>query len=44
MRALVLIVQADGAALQQILETEMAPETDFVQAVLQLLPSRKGKA
>ena len=36
--------EADGAALQQILETEMAPENDFVRAVLQLLPSRKGKA
>ena len=34
---------ADGAALQQILETEMAPENDFVRTVLQLLPSRKGK-
>ena len=36
--------EADGAALQEILETEMAPENDFVRAVLQLLPSRKGKA
>ena len=35
--------EANGTALQQILETEMAPENDFVRAVLQLLPSRKGK-
>jgi len=35
--------KADGQALQQILETEMAPENDFVRAVLQLLPSRKRK-
>lgn len=34
---------ADGAALQRILEEEMAPEDDFVRAVLQLLPSRRGK-
>ena len=35
--------RADGAGLQQMLETEMAPEDDFVRAVLRLLPSRKGK-
>ena len=35
--------RADGAGLQQMLETEMAPENDFVRAVLRLLPSRKGK-
>lgn len=36
--------KADGKELQQILEMEMAPENDFVRAVLQLLPSRKGRA
>jgi len=35
--------RADGAGLQRMLETEMAPESDFVRAVLRLLPSRKGK-
>jgi hypothetical protein len=33
--------EADGTALQQILETEMAPENDFVRAVLQLLQGSK---
>jgi len=36
--------QSDGEVLQRILETEMAPEDDFVRAVLKLLPSRKAKA
>merc|ERR1712125_144473 len=35
--------KADGTALQQILEVEMAPENDFVRAVLKLLPSQTGK-
>ena len=43
LRILDCMDEADGTALQQILETEMAPENDFVRAVLQLLPSRKGK-
>merc|ERR1712060_587852 len=43
LRILDLMDKADGAALQQILEIEMAPENDFVRAVLLLLPSRKGK-
>jgi len=42
LRILDLMDKADGAALQEILETEMAPENDFVRAVLQLLPSRKS--
>ena len=36
--------KANGVALQQILEAEMAPEDDFVRAVLRRVPSRKGKA
>ena len=43
LRILDLMDVADGAALQEMLEREMAPEDDFVRAVLQLLPSRKGK-
>eukprot|EP00929_Paragymnodinium_shiwhaense_P004664 TRINITY_DN10577_c0_g1_i1.p1 TRINITY_DN10577_c0_g1~~TRINITY_DN10577_c0_g1_i1.p1 ORF type:complete len:572 (-),score=153.64 TRINITY_DN10577_c0_g1_i1:210-1925(-) len=43
LRILDLMDKADGAALQQILETEMAPENDFVRTVLKLLPSRKDK-
>ena len=35
--------KADGTALQRILETEMAPENDFVRAVLKLLPSHAMK-
>lgn len=44
LRILDAMDKADGAALQEILETEMAPEDDFVRSVLKLLPSRKCKA